>query len=45
MLSVDDLFYQQKIITTEEWNNDWECCPTQRDHEERAKETKTPKEI
>tara|TARA_B100000287_G_scaffold21663_1_gene21355 strand:+ start:109 stop:1269 length:1161 start_codon:yes stop_codon:yes gene_type:complete len=45
MLSVDDLFYQQEIITTEEWHNEWECCPTQRDHEERAKKPKHQKKF
>ena len=44
-LPVDNLFYQQEIITTEEWNNDWECCPTQRDHEERAKKLKHQKKF
>ena len=44
-LSVDNLFYQQEIITTEEWNIDWECCPTQRDHEERAKKPKHQKKF
>ena len=44
-LSVDGLFYQQDTITAEEWHNDWECCPTQRDHEERAKKPKHQKKF
>ena len=44
-LNVADLFYQQEIIDSKEWHEDWECCPTQRDHEERAKKPKHQKKF
>ena len=45
LYSFHDLFYQQKIISSEEWHEEWECCPTQRDHEERAKKPKHQKKF
>lgn len=45
LYSFADLFYQQKIISSQEWHEDWECCPTQRDHEERAKQPKHQKKF
>lgn len=44
-LNVADLFYQQEIIDSKEWHEDWQCCPTQRDHEERAKKPKHQKKF
>lgn len=39
-LVVEHLFYKDAIIPIEEWHSDWEVCPIQRDHEERAKKAK-----
>lgn len=39
-INVDNLFYKEEIISIEEWHNDWQTCPIQRDHRERAKKSK-----
>jgi hypothetical protein len=39
-IDVADLFYLEKIISIDEWHDEWEVCPIQRDHEERARKPK-----
>ena len=39
-INVDGLFYQEEIISIDEWHNDWQVCPIQRDHDERARKPK-----
>ena len=39
-INVDDLFYEEEIISIDEWHNDWQVCPIQRDHDERARKPK-----
>ncbi|ADO98010.1 hypothetical protein SSSM5_060 [Synechococcus phage S-SSM5] len=39
-INVDDLLYIEEIISIDEWHEEWEVCPIQRDHEERAKKPK-----
>ena len=39
-INVDGLFYEQEIISIDEWHNDWQVCPIQRDHDERARKPK-----
>ena len=40
VVNVDDMFYKEDIVTIEEWHEEWEVCPIQRDHDERAKKPK-----
>jgi hypothetical protein len=42
---VDHFFYKDAIIPIEEWHYDWDVCPIQRDHEERAKRPKHKKKF
>ena len=44
-IDVESIFYNKNIVTTDEWHNEWECCPTQRDHDERAKQPKHQKKF
>ena len=37
---VDHLFYKNAIIPVTEWHYEWQVCPIQRDHAERAKKQK-----
>lgn len=37
---VDHLFYKNAIIPITEWHYEWQVCPIQRDHAERAKKQK-----
>lgn len=39
-VNVDNLFYKETIIPIDEWHDEWEVCPIQRDHEERAQKPK-----
>lgn len=39
-INVDGLFYEEEIISIDEWHNDWQVCPIQRDHDERARKPK-----
>ena len=37
---IDHLFYKNAIIPVTEWHYEWQVCPIQRDHGERAKKSK-----
>ena len=39
-IDVADLFYLEKVISIDEWHDEWEVCTIQRDHEERARKPK-----
>ena len=39
-INVDRLFYEHDIISIDEWHNDWQVCPIQRDHDERSRKPK-----
>ena len=39
-VNVDDLLYIEEIISIDEWHDEWQVCPIQRDHEERARKPK-----
>jgi len=39
-INVDNLLYKDSIVSIDEWHNEWEVCPIQRDHQERAQKPK-----